>query len=48
MIVVKFKCSNYEWMKYIYETEYKEEYQLIGYRLNSLAGYAELSLSRRK
>lgn len=48
MIIVKIKCSSYEQMKYIYETEYKEEYQLIGYMLNSLAGYAELSLSRRE
>lgn len=47
MIVIKIKCSNYEQMKYIYETEYKEEYQLIGYRLNSLGGYAELSLSKK-
>ena len=47
MIVIKIKCSNYEQMKYIYETEYKDEYQLTGYRLNSLAGYAELYLSRK-
>lgn len=45
---VRIECYTYLETIHIYETNYKEKYQLIGYRFNSIDHVGELVLFRRR